>query len=71
MEWANGRGGRTCDVFPFAVLVKDNEAGDTDGADAGWIVTIKKGWKGMKRRKGGEAYVRPTVKIPVRTSFCG
>ena len=35
---ASARTGRTCDVFPPAVLVEENEAHDTDGADAGWLV---------------------------------
>ena len=39
-EWADGPGGRTCDVLVLAVVVEDNEAGDTDRADAGWVVSI-------------------------------
>ena len=37
----------------------------------GWFVRKRKYRTGMKRRMDGEAYVRPTVKIPVKTSFCG
>ena len=34
------------------------------------LLASRNAWIGMKRREAGAAYVRPTVKIPVRTSFC-
>lgn len=35
------------------------------------LLASRNAWIGMKRREAGAAYVRPAVKIPVRTSFCG
>ncbi len=59
-----------CDVLHFAVLVEDDEAGDADGADAGGVVRMV-GICGGTKRGERKTYVRPTVKIAVRTSFCG
>lgn len=47
--------------------MEDNETDNADNADAGRVVNMK----GGMQKEIGKAYARPTVKIPVRTSFCG
>ena len=50
--------------------MEDNETGYADDADASRVVNMKF-CKGDMQKENGKAYARPTVKIPVRTSFCG
>lgn len=51
--------------------MEDDEADYADDADTGRFVSVRFRWRGMLSRRNGKAYVRPQLKIPVRTSFCG